>query len=133
MGEPCVGEREGEYEEAHPAPDADDGEVGFPEVGLRLAGAPHQVEVGFGDASPLGLEVVDVMPDGRLAAGDAVLVAKPLPYAARGEGEASRLWSLADIHEANSNLVSRNAAFDKQYLSGCYGANPYITRIEERD
>ena len=71
------------------------------------------------------------MPDGRLAAGDAVLVAKPLPYAARGEGEASRLWSLADIHEANSNLVSRNAAFDKQYLSGRYGADPYITRIEE--
>ena len=84
LGEPHVGEREGEHEEAHPAPCADDGEVGLPEVGLRLAGAPHQVEVGFGDASPLGLEVVDVMPDGGLAAGDAVLVAKALPDAARG-------------------------------------------------
>lgn len=54
-------------------------------------------------------------------------------FAARGEGEASQLWSLADIHEANGNLVSKNAAFDKQYLSGRYGADPYLTRIEEWD
>ncbi len=46
-------------------------------------------------------------------------------------GEASQLWSFADIHEANGNLVSKNAAFDKQYLSGRYGADPYFTRIEE--
>ncbi len=51
-------------------------------------------------------------------------------FAARGEGEASQLWSLADIHEANGNMVSKNAAFDKQYLSGRYGADPYLTRIE---
>ena len=44
-------------------------------------------------------------------------------FAARGEGEASQLWSLADIHESNGNLVSKNAAFDKQYLSGRYGAD----------
>ena len=54
-------------------------------------------------------------------------------FAARGEGKASHLWSLADIHEANGNLVSKNAAFDKQYLSGRYGADPYLTRIEEWD
>lgn len=54
-------------------------------------------------------------------------------FAARGEGEASQLWSLADIHEVNGNLVSKNAAFDKQYLSGRYGADPYLTRIEEWD
>ena len=54
-------------------------------------------------------------------------------FAARGEGEASQLWSLADIHEANGNLVSKNAALDKQYLSGRYGADPYLTRIEEWD
>ena len=54
-------------------------------------------------------------------------------FAARGEGKASQLWSLADIHEANGNLVSKNAAFDKQYLSGRYGADPYLTRIEEWD
>ncbi len=54
-------------------------------------------------------------------------------FAARGEGEGSQLWSLADIHEANGNLVSKNAAFDKQYLSGRYGADPYLTRFEKWD
>lgn len=54
-------------------------------------------------------------------------------FAARGEGEASQLWSFVDIHEANGNLVSKNAAFDKQYLSGRYGVDPYLTRIEEWD
>ena len=34
-------------------------------------------------------------------------------FAARAEGEASQLWSLADIHEANGNLVSKSAAFGK--------------------
>ena len=54
-------------------------------------------------------------------------------FVARGEDKASQLWSLADIHEANGNLVSKNAAFDKQYLSGRYGADPYLTCIEEWD
>ncbi|WP_276867741.1 AAA family ATPase [Enorma massiliensis] len=52
-------------------------------------------------------------------------------FAARDKGEASQLWSLSDLHETNGNLVSKNAAFDKQYLSGRYGADPYLTRIEE--
>ena len=54
-------------------------------------------------------------------------------FAARNEDAASQLWSLADIREANGNLVSKNAAFDKQYLSGRYGADPYLARIEEWD
>lgn len=54
-------------------------------------------------------------------------------FAARDETEASQLWSLSDLHEPNGNLVSKNAAFDKQYLSGRYGADPYLTRIEEWD
>ena len=52
-------------------------------------------------------------------------------FAAKDEGEASLMWSLADIHEANGNLVSKNAAFDKQYLAGRYGADPYLERMEE--
>lgn len=50
-------------------------------------------------------------------------------FAARGEDEASSLWSLSDIHEPNGNLVSKNAAFDKQYLSGRYGADPILDRL----
>lgn len=52
-------------------------------------------------------------------------------FAAKDADEESKLWSLADIHEANGNLVSKNAAFDKQYLAGRYGADPYLTRIEK--
>ena len=54
-------------------------------------------------------------------------------YGSLRAARASQLWSLADIHEANGNLVSKNAAFDRQYLSGRYGADPYLTRIEEWD
>ncbi len=50
-------------------------------------------------------------------------------FAARGEDEASTLWSLSDIHEPNGNLVSKNAAFDRQYLSGRYGADPILDRF----
>lgn len=50
-------------------------------------------------------------------------------FAARDEDEASVLWSLSDIHEPNGNLVSKNAAFDRQYLSGRYGADPILDRL----
>lgn len=50
-------------------------------------------------------------------------------FAARDEDEASSLWSLSDIHEPNGNLVSKNAAFDRQYLSGRYGADPTLDRF----
>lgn len=50
-------------------------------------------------------------------------------FAASDENEASTLWSLSDIHEPNGNLVSKNAAFDRQYLSGRYGADPILDRL----
>ncbi|WP_165060830.1 ATP/GTP-binding protein [Adlercreutzia sp. ZJ154] len=50
-------------------------------------------------------------------------------FAARNEDEVSTLWSLSDIHEPNGNLVSKNAAFDRQYLSGRYGADPILDRL----
>lgn len=50
-------------------------------------------------------------------------------FAARGEDEESSLWSLSDIHEPNGNLVNKNAAFDRQYLSGRYGADPILDRL----
>ena len=52
-------------------------------------------------------------------------------FAAREDGEASRLWSLSDLREPSGNPVNKNAAFDKQYLAGRYGADPYLRRIEE--
>lgn len=35
------------------------------------------------------------------------------------------------LGERGGTVVSKNAAFDKQYLSGRYGADPYLTRIKE--
>jgi hypothetical protein len=52
-------------------------------------------------------------------------------FAAKDEAESSQLWSLADIRENNGNPVSKNAAFDRQYLAGRYGADPYLTRMDE--
>ena len=52
-------------------------------------------------------------------------------FTARDADEVSRLWSLSDLHEPNGNPVSANAAFYRQYLAGRYGADPYLTRIEE--
>jgi hypothetical protein len=51
-------------------------------------------------------------------------------FAARDEDEASQLWSLSDLREPNGNPVSKNAAYDKQYLAGRYGADPYLVRLE---
>ena len=35
------------------------------------------------------------------------------------------------LGERGGTVASKNAAFDKQYLSGRYGVDPYLTRIEE--
>ena len=35
--------------------------------------------------------------------------------------------------DVNTLRKDKNAAFDKQYLSGRYGADPYLTHIEEWD
>ena len=40
-------------------------------------------------------------------------------------------WALSYLREPNGNPVNKNAAYDKQYLAGRYGADPYLTRIEE--
>ncbi len=84
LGEPDVRIGEREHEETQPPPRSHDAEIRLPEIGLRLAGPPNEVEVRLGNGLPQRLEVADVMPDGRFAALDAVLVAKALPYAAGG-------------------------------------------------
>lgn len=47
-------------------------------------------------------------------------------FAERDEHLVSDLWALSDFHEGNGNLVSKNSAFDKQYLSGKFGAVPEL-------
>lgn len=50
-------------------------------------------------------------------------------FAAQNEDSASMLWSLYDIQDENGNRVKSTAAYDRQYLAGRYGADPYLKRI----
>ena len=79
--------------------------------------------------SPRGAQLVFTSQDVSTMRND-VFRRDEIWFAAKDESEASLMWSLADIHEANGNLVSKNAAFDKQYLAGRYGADPYLERME---
>lgn len=50
-------------------------------------------------------------------------------FAAQNKDSASTLWSLYDIQDENGVRVKNTAAYDKQYLSGRYGADPYLKRM----
>ncbi len=62
---------------------------------------------------------------------DSVNVVDSAKVSTSPSGPKRPLWSLSDLREPNGNPVNKNAAYDKQYLAGCYGADPYLTRIEE--
>lgn len=50
-------------------------------------------------------------------------------FAAQNEESVSNLWSLYDIHEPSGGRVKSTAAYDRQYLAGRYGADPYLRRM----
>ena len=50
-------------------------------------------------------------------------------FAAQNADSASELWSLYDIRDEQGGHVKTSAAYDKQYLAGRYGADPYLKRI----
>lgn len=50
-------------------------------------------------------------------------------FAAQNDESVSGLWSLYDIHEPNGGRVKNTAAYDRQYLAGRYGADPYLRRM----
>lgn len=50
-------------------------------------------------------------------------------FAAQNEEYVSGLWSLYDIHEPTGGRVKNTAAYDRQYLAGRYGADPYLHRM----
>lgn len=50
-------------------------------------------------------------------------------FAAQNEEGVSNLWSLYDIHEPGGGRVKSTAAYDRQYLAGRYGADPYLRRM----
>ena len=50
-------------------------------------------------------------------------------FVAKGNAENSELYSLVEFKNAKGESVRKDAKFDKQYLEGKYGADPYLRRI----
>ena len=50
-------------------------------------------------------------------------------FVAKGNGENSKLYSLVEFKNEKGESVRKDAKFDKQYLEGRYGADPYLRRI----
>lgn len=47
-------------------------------------------------------------------------------FAYKKDDEASDLYSLYELRDENGNRIGPNTAYDKQYLEGRYGADPYF-------
>lgn len=50
-------------------------------------------------------------------------------FVAKGVRQDSKLYSLVEFKNENGASVRKDAKFDKQYLEGKYGADPYLRRI----
>ena len=50
-------------------------------------------------------------------------------FVAKGNSQNSQLYSLVEFKNEKGESVRKDAKFDKQYLEGKYGANPYLKRI----
>ncbi len=50
-------------------------------------------------------------------------------FAARNEESVSELWSLYDLRDERGERIKSTAAYDKQYLEGRYGADPYLRQM----
>ncbi|MDO4285446.1 MAG: ATP-binding protein [Eubacteriales bacterium] len=50
-------------------------------------------------------------------------------FAAKGNAQNSKLYSLVEFKNEKGESVRKDAKFDKQYLEGKYGADPYLRRM----
>ncbi|HJA91754.1 MAG TPA: ATP-binding protein [Candidatus Eisenbergiella merdipullorum] len=50
-------------------------------------------------------------------------------FAAKGNVQNSKLYSLVEFKNEKGESVRKDAKYDKQYLEGKYGADPYLRRI----
>jgi AAA15 family ATPase/GTPase len=50
-------------------------------------------------------------------------------FAALDDESSSELYSLVEIRNENNQRINNTAAYDKQYLAGRYGADPYLKHI----
>ena len=52
-------------------------------------------------------------------------------FACRLDDESSELYSLYELRDECGNHIHPSAAYDKQYLEGRYGADPYFRNMME--
>lgn len=52
-------------------------------------------------------------------------------FAYKKEDESSDLYSLSELRNESGNRISSHTAFDKQYLEGRYGADPYLQHMTD--
>ena len=50
-------------------------------------------------------------------------------FACKNEEKASQIYSLYEIRDEKGEHIRANAAYNKQYIEGKYGADPYLTKI----
>ena len=50
-------------------------------------------------------------------------------FAAEGAQHQSQIYSLCDIRQEDHTRIKNTAAYDKQYLEGRYGADPYLSNM----
>ena len=54
-------------------------------------------------------------------------------FAATGNHEDTQLYSLIEFKDDDGNTIRKDAVYNKQYLEGKYGADPYFKRIIDWD
>lgn len=52
-------------------------------------------------------------------------------FACRNNEEASELYSLYDLRDEKGDRIRSDAQYNKQYLAGRYGADPYLSRMAD--
>ena len=50
-------------------------------------------------------------------------------FACKNEKKESEIYSLYEIRDENGERIRANAPFSKQYLTGKYGADPYLAKM----
>ena len=50
-------------------------------------------------------------------------------FVAKGNCQNSKLYSLVEFKNKKGESVRKDAKYDKQYLEGKYGADPYLRKI----
>ncbi len=50
-------------------------------------------------------------------------------FVAKNIEQASNLYSLVELKDVDGNSIRKDARYDKQYLEGKYGADPYLRKI----